>query len=37
MPQRIIVKDTKYYFKIRGLGGPKGDKGDTGPAGPQGP
>ena len=40
MPQRIIVKDAKYYFKIRGLGGPKGDKGDTGsqgPAGPQGP
>jgi hypothetical protein len=34
---RIIVKDHKYYFKIRGLGGPKGDKGDTGPAGPQGP
>lgn len=37
MPQKIIVKDTKYYFKIRGLGGPKGDKGDTGPAGPTGP
>ena len=37
MPQRIIVKDTKYYFKIRGLGGPKGDKGDTGATGPQGP
>jgi len=34
---KIIVKDHKYYFKIRGLGGPKGDKGDTGPAGPQGP
>ena len=37
MAQRIIVKDTKYYFKIRGLGGPKGDKGDTGATGPQGP
>ena len=37
MSSKIIVKDHKYYFKIRGLGGPKGDKGDTGPTGPQGP
>lgn len=37
MSNKIIVKDHKYYFKIRGLGGVKGDKGDTGPAGPQGP
>ena len=37
MPNKIIVKDHKYVFKVRGLGGVKGDKGDTGPAGPQGP
>ena len=37
MPNKIIVKNKEYYFKIRGLGGVKGDKGDTGPAGPQGP
>ena len=34
---KIIVKDHKYYFKIRGLGGIKGDTGPAGPQGPQGP
>lgn len=34
---KIIVKDGKYYFKIRNLGGPKGDTGATGATGPQGP
>lgn len=34
---KIIVKDHKYYFKIRGLGGVKGDTGPAGPQGPQGP
>lgn len=39
-PQQIINGGAKkYYFKVKGLGGPKGDrgeKGDTGSRGPQG-
>ena len=40
-PRQIINGGAKkYYFKVKGLGGPKGDKGDkgdTGATGPQGP
>ena len=37
-PKQIINGGAKkYYFKVKGLGGPKGDKGDTGATGPQGP
>ena len=40
-PRQIINGGAKkYYFKVKGLGGPKGDKGDkgdTGSLGPQGP
>lgn len=42
-PKQVINGGAKkYYFKVKGLGGPKGDKGDkgdtgaTGPEGPQG-
>ena len=42
-PRQVINGGAKkYYFKVKGLGGPKGDKGDkgdtgaTGPEGPQG-
>ena len=40
-PKQVINGGAKkYYFKVKGLGGPKGDKGDkgdTGATGPQGP
>jgi hypothetical protein len=40
-PRQVINGGAKkYYFKVKGLGGPKGnkgDKGDTGGQGPQGP
>lgn len=40
-PRQVINGGAKkYYFKVKGLGGPKGDqgdKGDTGATGPQGP
>lgn len=40
-PRQVINGGAKkYYFKVKGLGGPKGDKGDkgdTGQTGPQGP
>ena len=37
-PQQIINGGAKkYYFKVKGLGGPKGDKGDKGDTGSQGP
>ena len=37
-PRQIINGGTKkYYFKVKGLGGPKGDKGDKGDTGSQGP
>lgn len=37
-PKQVINGGAKkYYFKVKGLGGPKGDKGDTGATGPRGP
>ena len=37
-PRQIINGGAKkYYFKVKGLGGPKGDKGDKGDTGSQGP
>lgn len=37
-PKQVINGGAKkYYFKVKGLGGPKGDKGDKGDTGSQGP
>jgi len=37
-PRQVINGGAKkYYFKVKGLGGPKGDKGDKGDTGSQGP
>ena len=37
-PRQVINGGAKkYYFKVKGLGGPKGDKGDKGDTGSRGP